>query len=100
MALYAKSMNLVEAEQIVLSELAKPSISNGIEVGLLKEKTIEKYWGWIFFYQSLAFIKSGDFLEMLGGNAPIMINKCTGELIHTGTAYDVEHYIKEYEGSL
>ncbi|TQF73044.1 hypothetical protein FLM44_03175 [Pseudoalteromonas luteoviolacea] len=93
-------MNLVEAEKIVLSELAKPSISNGIEVGLLTDETIEKDWGWVFFYQSIDFIKSGDFLDMLGGNAPIMINKRTGELIHTGTAYEVNYYIKEYEGSL
>jgi hypothetical protein len=93
-------MNLAEAEKLVISELVKSNISDGIECGLLKDETIEKDWGWVFFYQSVAFIESGDFLDKLGGNAPIIINKQTGKLIHTGTAYDIEHYIKEYEGSL
>jgi len=93
-------MNIAEAEKLVLSELVKPNISYGIECVLLKDKTIEKDWGWVFFYQSAAFIKSGDFCDMIGGNAPIIINKQTGKLIYTGTAYDIEHYIKEYEGLL
>ncbi len=93
-------MKLAEAEKLVLSELANPNISDGIECGLLRSETIEKDWGWVFFYQSLAFIESGDFCDMLCGNAPIIINKQTGQLIHTGTAYEIEHYIREYEGSL
>ena len=93
-------MNLTEAEELVLSELVKPGISDGIECALIKSETIEKYWGWVFFYQSVAFIESGDFRDMLAGNAPIILNKHTGELIHTGTAYEIEHYIKEYEDLL
>jgi hypothetical protein len=98
--LCVKSMNLAEAEKLVLSELIKPSISDGIDCGILIGETIEKNWGWVFFYQSTAFIASGDFRDMLGGNAPIIVNKLTGKLVHTGTAYEIEHYIKEYEGSL
>jgi hypothetical protein len=93
-------MNLAEAEKLVLSELVNQSMSGGIDCEILKGETIEKNWGWVFFYQSAAFLKSGDFRDMLGGNAPIIINKLTGKLIHTGTAYEIEHYIKEYESSL
>ena len=93
-------MNLAEAEKLVLSELINLNISESIDCGILKDETIEKDWGWVFFYQSLAFLESGDFRDMLGGNAPIIVNKLTGTLIHTGTAYEIEYYIKEYEGSL
>ncbi|KGJ89680.1 YrhB domain-containing protein [Colwellia psychrerythraea] len=93
-------MNLAEAEKLVLSEIEDPCISNDIECGLLKGETIEKDWGWVFFYQSTAFLNSGDFRDMVGGNAPIIVNKHTGKLIHTGTTYEIDHYIKEYEGSL
>ncbi len=37
---------------------------------------------------------------MLGGNAPIIVNKDTGVLSETGTAFDVDHYIEEYKSSL
>ena len=91
-------MNLAEAEQLVLLELTKTIYD--VECELLKSKTIEKDWGWVFFYQSSDFIKTGDFLHMLAGNAPIIINKFTGKLAYTGTAYEIEHYIKEYEDTL
>jgi len=93
-------MNLAEAEKKVLSELANSTDLSGIECALIKPKTIERKWGWVFFYQSTDYIKSGDFRDMLGGNAPIIVNKLTGKLIHTGTAYEILHYIKEYEDSL
>jgi hypothetical protein len=91
-------MNLAEAEKLVLLELAKTIVD--VECELIHSKTIEKDWGWVFFYQSSDFIKSGDFLSMLGGNAPIIVNKLTGDLTYTGTALEVGHYIKEYESSL
>ena len=67
---------------------------------VLEEETIEKQWGWVFFYQAKSYIETGDFREMLGGNAPIIVNRNTGELFHTGTAHEVEHYISEYEAKL
>ena len=73
---------------------------NPIDCAILKNETIEKNWGWIFFYQSKAYIESGDFRDMLGGNAPIFVNNETGAVSYAGTAYDIEYYIKEYEASL
>lgn len=64
------------------------------------EQTIEKEWGWVFFYNTSEYIKFGDIDEELVGNAPYIVNKNTGEIIETGTAYDIEHYIEEYESKL
>ena len=64
---------------------------------ILDECTIEKEWGWVFFYQSSEYLETGDFSSQLAGNAPYIVNKATGELHETGTAFSVEHYIKEYE---
>lgn len=64
------------------------------------KQTIEKEWGWVFFYGTSEYLESGNFDEGLVGNAPYIVNKNTGEIIETGTAYDIEHYIKEYESKL
>lgn len=93
-------MNREEAKIIVEKELEASVVFSSIPCGILDDETIEKEWGWVFFYQSRAFIESGDFRDMVGGNAPIIINKSTGKLTHTGTAHDIDHYIKEYEQSL
>jgi hypothetical protein len=36
---------------------------------------------------------------MPAGNAPYLVNKHTGELFVTGTAYEPEHYIERYEAT-
>jgi hypothetical protein len=67
---------------------------------VVDEQTIEKEWGWVFFYNTSEYLKSGKLNEGLLGNAPYIINRETGEITETGTAYDIEHYIKEYESNL
>ena len=57
---------------------------------VLDNQTIDKDWGWVFFYQSLEFIESGDFEDMHAGNAPYIVNRKTGELVVTGTALPIE----------
>ena len=64
------------------------------------EQTIVKEWGWAFFYNTSECLKSGDLDEGLMGNAPCIVNKYTGEILETGTAYDIEYYIQEYESKL
>lgn len=94
-------MNKQEAQSLVEAELerAKDKFSP-IDCVVVAEETIEKSWGWVFFYQSKTYVETGDFRNMLVGNAPIIVNRNTGQLSHTGTAHDIERYIKEYEAAL
>lgn len=89
-------MNQAEAQIIAEKELPASSY----DLVILEDETITKGWGWVFFYQTKAYVESGDFRDMLGGNAPIIVNRVTGDVTITGTAHDIEHYINEYEQSL
>ena len=93
-------MNEVQAQKLVEKELAENDLFGQIDCIVLNEETIEKPWGWIFFFQSKSYIETGDFIHMLGGNAPMIVNRYSGELIHTGTAQPIEAYIEEYEAKL
>jgi hypothetical protein len=94
-------MNKEDAQKLVEAELEKTiDTNNPTDYIVLENKTIEKEWGWIFFYQSKTYIESGNFQDMLSGNAPIIVNRSTGTLSHTGTAFHLEHYLKEYEATL
>ncbi|HEX6426354.1 MAG TPA: YrhB domain-containing protein [Niastella sp.] len=60
------------------------------------EKTIEFELGWVFYYQTKAYIENGNYLDAAVGNAPIIIDKRTGKVHVTGTAYSVKKYIEDY----
>ena len=53
-----------------------------------------------FFYQSLAYLASGNFRDMLAGNAPIIVDRFDGEIRVTGTGRPVSEYLELYESSL
>ncbi len=68
-----------------------------IEVEIVDAATVAKPYGWVFFYQSRTFLETGDFSDQLVGNAPILINRLSGEPRVLGTAKPAEYYLSEYE---
>ena len=50
----------------------------------------------MFFYDTKEYVASGNVLHALAGNAPIIINRHTGELVHTGTAREIDFYVENY----
>jgi hypothetical protein len=77
-----------------------PTCPYKMKLVILDNETIETEWGWVFFYNTEDYLKTGDFYDSLVGNAPYIVNRNTGELVETGTAYDIEDYINEYESKL
>jgi len=67
------------------------------ELALLDEKTLTKEFCWVFFYNTKMYLETKDFRDMLGGNAPIIIDKVTGKITETGTANPIDDYVNEYE---
>lgn len=71
-------------------------INPNVRLKIQDELTEEYDFGWVFFYNSVKFIETGDFRETLGGNAPLIVNKNSGDLIETGTAQEASYYINNY----
>lgn len=67
-----------------------------ITVALLDTPIAEEDFGWVFGYQSVAFIKSGSLSDMLAGNAPLLVDRLTGNLFECGTAEPIETYISNF----
>ncbi|RBQ21278.1 hypothetical protein DP939_00700 [Spongiactinospora rosea] len=55
--------------------------------------------GWVYHYQSARYLRTGESTAALGGNAPILIGRRNGAILPTGTAYPIEHYIRDHEVS-
>ena len=75
-------------------------IQCGCDVRLMRDAVLAKPYGWVFFYQSIAFLDSGDETSVLVGNAPIIIDRFTSELRVTGTALPLGDYLARYEKEL
>ncbi len=94
-------ISINEAKQLAESHLA--SLSAELEpdaVVIIDSHTIERSFGWVFFYQSQKYVESRNFTDCVVGNAPLIVNRLTGEIVETGTAHPIEHYVVEYEASI
>lgn len=105
----SKGMELNQATAMVMDYLrrterelnnfgsALPNYKNpNIKLAIQEEHTEAHHFGWVFYYNSVKFIESGDFSDALGGNAPLIIDKTSGKLIETVTARETEYYIRNY----
>ncbi len=66
------------------------------EVRIQDGSTQEHEWGWLFLYQSVAYLDTGDYSKMIAGNAPIIVDRFTGAIWQTGTATRPDEYIETY----
>ncbi len=69
------------------------------ELVIAHEGTIEKDYGWVFFYNSKKFLETGEFSYALAGNGPIIFDKRDGSIHSFGTYKPPEEFIKEYDES-
>jgi hypothetical protein len=84
------------ADLIALSAASLPPEDEFI---ILDEATIERPWGWVFFYTSPHWRDTQDFAYAIAGNAPYLVERESGTVHVTGTAYGIETYIANYERS-
>lgn len=53
--------------------------------------------GWVFFYNTEEFVRTGDIVHALGGNGPILVDRRDGTVHVTGsTAFPPEAWIEAY----
>jgi len=67
-----------------------------LELSVLDDSTLEIDFGWVFFYTSVLHRDTGDFKDVLVGNAPLIVDRRDGALRVTWTARPVEYYIDQY----
>jgi hypothetical protein len=85
-----------QALEIVGEELRRMS-PPGHDIVVVDEDTIERNFGWVFFFNTRKFLETGIFEHRLAGNGPIIVNKHTGEVEFVGTYKSPMHFVEEYE---
>jgi len=85
-----------QCRDLAEARLAVISVESGEPCVLLQEE-VERKAVMAYFYQSAAYVESGNPLDALAGNAPLLVNRVSGEVVMAGTALPVEHYIHQLE---
>jgi hypothetical protein len=67
---------------------------------VVENDTIEKSFGWVFFYNSKKFLETGEFRQRLAGNGPVIVNKHNGSIEFFGTNKPPQEIVEEYEKRL
>lgn len=64
---------------------------------VVSELTIERDYGWVFFYQSRKYLETGEFSYRLAGNGPVIFEKESGAVHHLGSHKHPDELIREFE---
>lgn len=86
-----------EAEKLVEQHLQGLNREVPGGVALMHDSTIERPYGWVFFFNSRRFLETGDPLESLLGNSPILVEARDGHMTHLGTALPISDSLKQLE---
>lgn len=88
-----------EAQAIALQYISKLEEDVEEPLELLESETLVKHFGWVFFYNSKAYVDTGLFKHQLAGNAPFIVDT-NGSIHQLGTAQSIEESIASYEKGL
>ena len=89
------SVEKTKARETAFAKILDGWRIDGDEPIILDEHTIERDWGWVFFWGSRKFEETQEFRFALAGNAPILVKCSDGSAQFTTTAIPVEKYLEE-----
>ena len=64
---------------------------------ILKDKTVERPFGWVFFYTTREYEKTGDKKYLLPGTAPLVVLRANGATEYLPTSIPPSRAIEIYE---
>ncbi len=85
-----------EALELVSKKLLQMSTSDDPFV-VVDTDTIERPFGWVFFYNSKKFLETGEFTFRLAGNGPVIVDKHGGTVEFFGVSRPPLEIVEEYE---
>jgi hypothetical protein len=83
-------MDFETATRAAERHIARCEAESGLKLKLFRAQTLERDFGWVFFYGP------EDESILVAGNAPIIVDRNSGTIHVTGTAYPVEDYLESY----
>jgi hypothetical protein len=81
-------------------EIARQAIAElkpGTEFVLQEDRTLEKDFGWVFFYSPKAFLETKDPRTLVPGAGPLVVMKADGSTQYLTTSVHPDRAVKEFD---
>ncbi|NTG51895.1 hypothetical protein G6M04_31435 [Agrobacterium rhizogenes] len=88
-------IDLKQAECSAIEYVETKQKKLGIPLQIVRRLDVP--YGWVFFYNTQAYVQTGEIISALAGNAPFIIDADNGSLHVFGTAFSIDRYLQEYE---
>ena len=86
-----------QARESVNNELRRRCQIPGDSYVIVENLTIEKPFGWVFFYNSKRYLETGNIGDAIAGNGPVFVNRLNGIVEFCGSHKPIEAFVTEYE---
>lgn len=93
---YQEALRIAKEHVRESCEFSNQHSRQKLDMVITESSTLHLPYGWVFFFNERRYIEENDIRYMLLGNAPIIVNKETGKLTVTGTAYNTKWYLEKY----
>lgn len=91
------SIDFDKAREIALAYLKDLELEVGQELSIARYEQADAFGGWIFFYNTSAYLGGGNISHALAGNGPLFIDK-EGRLTALSSAGNWRDEIKSMRG--
>jgi hypothetical protein len=92
---HAKAINKARATEI--ARQAVSHLSTDHELVIMDDKTVERPFGWVFFYTTRKYLETHDRQYLLPGTAPLVVNREDGSTEYLPTSMPPARAIEHYE---
>lgn len=89
------AMTKEQAKEIAVKTIDQ--LKPGTEFVILDEKTMEKDFGWVFFYAPKKYVETGNPKYLVPGNSPIVVHRSDGSTHFLSTSVPPSRAIEVYE---
>ena len=92
-------LTLADARERALSRIRSQSanLPAGGEFELLDDDTLERDWGWVFFFARRRRTESGHAGYEPWSEGPLIVNRFDGSVHRTGGEHPGEYYVTRYD---
>jgi len=97
MANQEQSQGITKARALEIARKAVDDLKASQPLVLLQDKTLEKDFGWVFFYTTKKFQETGDKKFLMPGNGPLVVDRLGGATHFLTSSMPPARAVEEYE---
>jgi hypothetical protein len=92
-------LTMNKAKSLALESIARTTERSHQDLRVIDELTQCRRLGWIFFYESRAYLETGDTAQAIGRTGPVVITH-RGDVHHLDGERSVDDVLKAFEKSV